>query len=379
MAGFDAKSLLEALIQGNTQPPAPSQTDLGNILNQVLKGAQGAPSANVQGAPGGGGLGDILGQVLGGGAGAQQPQGGAGAGGLGGLGDILGGMLGKAGSAGQSGASGLDAALRNILGQGQGGSAAPGGLPGNLGQAADIARNIFGKATAGVQDAARDINQSTGAGPQLDEIIKQISGGQGGGDLVAKAQEIIKQNPGLAGALAGVLGGLAVGTRPGRSLATGAAKLGGLVLIGGLAYSAYKNWRGGQATTASANAMPAPAPTGTGFEPQVQTNESATLYLKAMISAAATDGVIDQNEINRIKGGLQQAGHSADAAAFIEQEIQNPATPEQLAAACRSPEMAMQVYTAARVAIEPDSPSRKGVPDPAGGRARHGSGAGAAR
>jgi uncharacterized membrane protein YebE (DUF533 family) len=102
-----------------------------------------------------------------------------------------------------------------------------------------------------------------------------------------------------------------------------------------------------------------PAPSGTGFEPQAQTNETATLYIRAMIAAASADGVVDEAELARITAGFQQAGHSADAAAFIRQELARPATAAELAAACSSPEIAMQCYTAARIAIEPDSDGEK--------------------
>jgi uncharacterized membrane protein YebE (DUF533 family) len=354
MAGFDARSILDAIVAGNSQRPAPSQSDLSNILNHAL---QAGPGGQAAAAPAGGGLSDILGQLtggqgggLGGALGNILGGGGAGGqGGLGGLGGALGQILGGAGAAG-----GLGGALGSIL-KGPAGQGGQPGLPGNLGAAADIARNIFGNATSGVQDAARRVNQQTGAGPQLDEIIRKLSGGQGGGDLVAKAQEIIKQNPGIAGALAGVLGSLAVGTGSGRTIATHAAKLGGMVLIGGLAYKAYQNYAAGQAASASVNPEPAAAPTGTGFEPQAQTNETATLYIRSMIAAASADGVVDEAELARITAGFQQVGHNAEAVAFIRQELARPATAQELAAACTSPEIAMQCYTAARVAIEPDT------------------------
>jgi uncharacterized membrane protein YebE (DUF533 family) len=360
MPGFDAKSLLEAIVAGNSQPAAPSQADLSSMLNHVLSSTQGATGQPVAAGAPGGGLSDILGQLTGGAGGAGglggalgQVLGGAGGTGAGGLGGMLGSIL-----SGSGAGSGLGGALGQIL---SGGGVAPGqsGLPGNLGAAADIARSIFGNAASGVGAAASQINQQTGAGPQLDQIIRQLSGGQGGGDLVAKAQEIIKQNPGLAGALAGALGTMVVGTGTGRTIAAHAAKLGGLVLIGGLAYKAYQNYQAGQAAATSANPVPTPAPAGTGFEPQAQTNETATLYMRAMIAAASADGVVDEAELARITAGFQQAGHSAEAAAFIKQELAKPATVAELAAACTSPEIAMQCYTAARVAIEPHSDGEK--------------------
>ena len=347
---FDAKSLLEAVLAGNTQSPTPTQDQLHNLLNQVMQAAPaGAAAAASQ--SGAGGLGGILGQVLGAAGGQNQAGGGLGGilgqmmggagGGQGGLGGILGQVLGGAGGGG-----GLGSVLGQVLGGGAGGQ---GGVAG----AADIARSIFGNATSGVAGAA----SATGAAPALDEIIRQISGGPGGADLVAKARAIIAANPAAAGALAGALGTAVVGSGTGRSIAANAAKLGGLVLIGGLAYKAYQNYQSGQAASATAAAPPAPAPVGTGFEAQAQTNDSALLYIRAMVSAAACNGSVDAIERAKITGMLQQVGHGAEAAAFLEQEMANPASIDDLAAAANSPEVALQTYTAARMAVEPHSPS----------------------
>ena len=74
-----------------------------------------------------------------------------------------------------------------------------------------------------------------------------------------------------------------------------------------------------------------------------------------MIAAAAADGRIDANERQKIVGGLQQAGMNEAAQQFLTSEINNPATVEYLAAAASSPQDAVQIYTAARIAIDVDS------------------------
>jgi uncharacterized membrane protein YebE (DUF533 family) len=79
------------------------------------------------------------------------------------------------------------------------------------------------------------------------------------------------------------------------------------------------------------------------------------LYIRAMIAAAAADGRIDATEQQKILGGLQQAGLDQAAHQFLTSEINNPATVDDLAAGVTSQADAVQVYTAARVAIDDDN------------------------
>ena len=169
----------------------------------------------------------------------------------------------------------------------------------------------------------------------------------------------MKNNPGAAAALAGALGALVLGTRTGRSVATDAAKLGGLVLIGGLAYKAYQNHQAGKPVLGGEASAPSAAPSGSGFEAAGQSNEHAMLYLRAMIAAAASDGVISNSERDRIMSGLGQAGLDPSASDFLESEFRHPASVAELAAGAGSPEIAAQVYAAARVAIEPHSEAER--------------------
>lgn len=348
---FDAKSILDVLMKG-AQPPPPQQTPQGglgglaDILGQVLGGAQ-KPGAAPHMAPGsqgggqGGGLGDILEQFqkqLGGAAGqgnapAQAPSGG------GGLADILGQLQKQLGQPGQ-------AAPQQNSPPAQGG----GGLMDILGQ-------ILGQATSGAREGAGRINEATGVGDRAREAIGQATG-RSPDELLAQLQEWIKNNPGAAAAGAGGLGAVVLGTRTGRSLAGTAAKLGALALIGGLAYKAYQNYAQGRPLISGGDTgrlLSEPAPNGSGFEPDAISNDTAILYIRAMIAAAAADGRIDRSEHQNIIGGLQQAGIGAEAQAFLQQEIQNPASIEDLAQACSSGEEAVQVYTAARLAIDPDT------------------------
>ncbi|MFO1169547.1 MAG: DUF533 domain-containing protein [Hyphomicrobiaceae bacterium] len=244
--------------------------------------------------------------------------------------------------------------LGDLLGKLQQGAGGQGGLGGF----ADMAKQVLGQATGGVKDAAGKIDQSTGAGAKIDDLVKQLSGGQGSADLIARAKDMISKNPAAAGALATVLGGLLIGTKTGRGLSWDAAKLGGLVLVGGLAYKAYQNYQAGKPPL-EVGSGPEAAPAGSGFSAEQQSQENAALYLRAMIAAAAADGTIDQSERQKIIGGFTQVGMDGEATQFLEREFANPASVRDLAAAARTPEVRAQVYTAARMTIDPDQPAER--------------------
>lgn len=322
---FDAKSLLEGLVRNAVAPHQPGAATGGNAS---------------------GGLSDILGQVLGGGA-----QGGAG-----GLGEILGQlqrqMAPSAGGGAAGGAAPGGGGLGDILGQlkdqlGQAGGSLQGG------SVLDTLGKVLGQATQGVREGAGKIDGATGASGALRDALASATG-KNPDEIMAQLQQILKDNPLAAGGALGGLGGLVLGTRTGRSLAGSAVKLGALALIGGLAYKAYQNYAEGKPLVAGATPTEA-APQGSGFEPAAVTQEDAALYIRTMIAAAAADGRLDAGEQSKILGGLQQAGAGSEAEAFLAETFNNPPTVAQIADAVSSPEQAVQVYTAARIAIDPDT------------------------
>lgn len=330
---FDAKSILESLVRGAAQPgPAQGQGGggLADILGQVLGGGQnqGASRGQSQGG-GGGGLGDLLGELersiqnKGGTRNAVEtpnaPSGG-------GLEDILGQLkdqLGKAGGAIQGGGGG-------------------GGLM-------DVLSQVLSQATQGVKEGAGKIDSATGANDAFGKAT-----GQNPADLLKQLQDLVRDNPLAAGGAMGGLGGLVLGTKTGRSIAGSAARIGALALIGGLAYKAFQNYQTGKPLITGA-APAESAPQGSGFEPASVTNDAAQLYIRAMIAAAAADGRIDDAEQATIVGGLKQAGLDAEAEEFLANALNNPVSPQDLANAVSSPEEAIQVYTAARLSVEPDT------------------------
>jgi uncharacterized membrane protein YebE (DUF533 family) len=208
---------------------------------------------------------------------------------------------------------------------------------------------------------------------QLGDTVRQMTG-QSPDQLLQKAKTVIEQHPGLA--QAGLLGlaGLLFGKKRGRGVSGNLAKLGGLALIGTLAYKAYQNRQagkplldmGGGGSQPSSPGTPVQSgvretfhtldlPESSRFHPVSQTEDDALLYLRAMVAAAAADGHIDEAERNRIVKGLTEAGIDPETTRWLESELASPADVEELAAGVETPEKAAQVYAAARIAIDPDT------------------------
>ena len=342
---FDSKKLLDALIQGAVAPQGGQQGGgLGGLLGQVLGSQQ-------QGQQGGaGGLGDLLGGLLGG----AQKQGAAPQGGAGGLGDLLGGLMGaaKGGQGGSAGAGGLGDLLGGLMGgaqqqaqNAQQGVQDAGGIGGILG-------SLLGQAAGGARDAAQDVEQATGAGSKLQEMIEQATGRKISPDMMNQLQELIANNKMAAGAAAGGLGGLLLGTKTGRNITTTAAKLGGLALIGGLAYKAYQNYLEGKPLVQFGEPVAVP-PKNSAFNPHAgDPQQNATLMLRGMIAAAAADGTIDEDEKKAILGSVQAQGMDQDTLDFLNNEVANPADAATLAGEVQGPEQATALYTACLLAID---------------------------
>lgn len=316
--------------------------DARSLLEQMVTGANRGNAPAAAGSQGGGGLGDLLGSVLGG---NRTPGGGNG------LEDLLRNLTGGAPGNTPLGSNAAPAApggggLSDILGKLQ---QSVGGQGGSGGGIADILGQVLGQATQGVREGATRVNDATGATDAFSRTT-----GQSPDELIAKIKELIANNQLGAGAALGGLGGLVLGTSTGRDLAVGAAKIGALALIGGLAYKAYQNYQAGRPLITGPHPAEA-APAGTGFEPQAITDQSASMYIRAMIAAANADGRIDDGERQKIFGALKQGGLEAEAEAFIQRELARPATIEDLAEGVTSQEQAAQIYTAARIAIDPDT------------------------
>lgn len=166
------------------------------------------------------------------------------------------------------------------------------------------------------------------------------------GTWAAKAKEAMGRNPTLtAGALAATAGLLLSGR--GRGIMGNVAGVGGLGLIGALAYNAFRRYQDRKAGAAPVDQA--------ALNPANATEQDALLFARVMVAAIAADGRIDGIERARIANGLRNAGLGADGSRWLDQELAKPASIEELSAHATTSEKAAQMYSAARLVIEPDT------------------------
>ncbi|HWT58949.1 MAG TPA: tellurite resistance TerB family protein [Rhizobium sp.] len=208
----------------------------------------------------------------------------------------------------------------------------------------------------------------------LDQFLGSQVPGLGGSvrDRAGDAVQAARNNPLATGAIAAVL----LGTKTGRGIAGNALAVGGLAAIAGLGYQAYKNYQAGQAPAAPSDAPSAnnpvllPPPVESGFGPAspAGSNEFVLVLIRAMIAAAKADGHIDDAERALIMDKVKAADVSGEAAAFIERELASPTDIDSLVAAATTEEQRVELYTASRLTIEPDSRAERGYLDLLAGR-----------
>ena len=208
----------------------------------------------------------------------------------------------------------------------------------------------------------------------LDQFLGSQVPGLGGSvrDRAGEAVQTARNNPMKTGALAAVL----LGTKTGRSIAGNALAIGGLAAIAGLGYQAYKNYQAGQAPAAPSDApsannpvlLPPPAESGFGPASPAGSNEFVLVLIRAMIAAAKADGHIDDGERALIMDKMKAADVSGEAVAFIEKELASPTDLDSLISAAKTEEQKVELYTASRLTIEPDSRAERGYLDLLAGR-----------
>ncbi|MBN1834442.1 MAG: tellurite resistance TerB family protein [Spirochaetales bacterium] len=199
------------------------------------------------------------------------------------------------------------------------------------------------------------------AGGLLDGLV----GGQGGsatsgsgvlGSILGDAGRLVGGNKNLAiGGLGALAGALMGGSRRGLGGAVRGGLGGGVMaVLGAMAFQALKN-RAGQQTRVPLGLAEPQTP-----EERAQLERNAELVLKAMINAAKADGRIDEGEISRLIGKVQEGGADQEELEFLKREMAGPMeTAELVAAAKGEPELAAELYGASLLAIEVDTPAEQ--------------------
>jgi uncharacterized membrane protein YebE (DUF533 family) len=184
-----------------------------------------------------------------------------------------------------------------------------------------------------------------------------------GGGVMERAGNYARENPMLTGGLAGGLAGLILGRGFGGDL----LKYGGMAVIGGLAYKAWRDYqesqRTGQAPTRGYSAADfAPPPADSPFAPANAPQGPASLaetLIVAMIAAAKADGHIDAEERGRIYQRLEEGGLQPEEIAFLQRELTEPVDVERIVAGARNKEEAVEIYAASLMAIRSDTPQER--------------------
>lgn len=203
------------------------------------------------------------------------------------------------------------------------------------------------------------------------KLLDQFLGSQMSGGMREKAGQfgdIAKNNPLKTAGLAAAI----LGTKTGRKLAGNVATVGGIAAIAGLGYLAYKNYQSGQAPQTVAQKepeiLPPPAASPFSLQSPALTNDFALTLIRAMIAAAKADGHIDAAERANIMDKVHAVDLGSEAEAFIANELANPVDIDDLIAAARTEEQKVELYTATRLTIDPDTRAERGYLDLLAGR-----------
>lgn len=101
-----------------------------------------------------------------------------------------------------------------------------------------------------------------------------------------------------------------------------------------------------------------PPPPSPGTAPAEGTGD-AVLMIRAMIAAAAADGMIDEEERGRILDKLKAVELTPEEHSFIVQELLSPCDLDKIVRAVETPAIARQVYAVSLMAIEVDTDAER--------------------
>ena len=160
------------------------------------------------------------------------------------------------------------------------------------------------------------------AGPERDAMLKNLGVGAAAGGLLA----------------------LLVGTKSGRKMLSPAVKLGSLGALGAVGYKVYTEWQKRNELTESG------IPIANLAGPAV--NDRSVAILRAMIMAAQADGVVDDDEKEKIAQQIDSTGFSVDVRDLLIPELEKPIDLQSLAAAADSKAAAVEMYLASLTVVD---------------------------
>jgi len=184
-----------------------------------------------------------------------------------------------------------------------------------------------------------DLNNVGGLKAGLDQLTSKIPGGLAGG------------------AAAGGILALLMSSKKARSFAGKAATVGGTALLGGLAYTAFKNWQSNNPQAAASASSAAQLPNEA--ELHNPSEEFQLTLVKAMIAAAKADGHIDSDEQQRIFDAVDQMALDNDLKGVVFDLLRQPISVAELAHEAQSLEQKTEVYLASCLAINSEHASEK--------------------
>ncbi|HHX8519668.1 TPA: tellurite resistance TerB family protein [Vibrio diabolicus] len=144
-----------------------------------------------------------------------------------------------------------------------------------------------------------------------------------------------------AGAVGGGLIGMLMGSKKSKKMTkkigSGALKVGGAAALGALAYKVYNDWQAKQS--------------GQGVHETFDPDDSkhSVLILKAMIGAAKADGHVDEEEMARIEQALADMSADEHVRQLVQQELNKPLDPAEIANQATSPQQASEIYLASLI------------------------------
>jgi uncharacterized membrane protein YebE (DUF533 family) len=203
------------------------------------------------------------------------------------------------------------------------------------------------------------LGEILGGTGKLGDILGGLFGGQGGEGIgqtlsgtLEEAQKAIGGNKNIALAALGALAGAILGG--GSKSMKGAVGGGVLAVLGALAYQALKG------TQQETQEVPLTLREPTTPAEQAQLENQAQLMLRAMINAAKADGQIDQGEVQRIIGKLEEAGADKSARDFVMSEMTKPMETEAIVGLSKgNPQLGAELYAASLLAIKVDTPAEQ--------------------